>query len=75
MAWRVARTGIAVLALAVAVVVPAQKALAVGQHEEVVITYYSDAQLTTVIGEYAFGCTFSSWGSTSSYHTTHEYSC
>ncbi len=47
----------------------------VGMGEEVVLTYYNNAQHTTVMGGYSFGCTFSSWGSTSSYYTTNEYAC
>jgi hypothetical protein len=47
----------------------------VGQGEEIVITYYSDATHSTVIGGYEFGCVFASWGSNSSYHTTNEYAC
>lgn len=47
----------------------------VGQGEEVVITYYNNAQQSAVIGQYEFGCVFYSWGSSSSYHTTFVYGC
>jgi hypothetical protein len=47
----------------------------VGQGEEVVITYYNNAQHSTVVGQYAFGCTFSSWGESTSYETAIEYAC
>lgn len=73
---KIARTGIAVLALAGAaslgIVLPAH---AVAPGEEIVITYYSDARETTVVGVYEFGCVFYSSGTMTAYHTTHAYDC
>ena len=47
----------------------------VGQGEEVVLTYYSDATHSTVVGGYEFGCVFASWGEMTSYYTTTEHAC
>ena len=47
----------------------------VGMGEEIVLTYYNNAQHTTVIGGYSYGCVFSSWGSNSSFFTTNSYAC
>jgi len=72
----IARTGIAVLALAGAaslgIALPAH---AVAPGEQIVITYYSNAQETTIVGVYEFGCVYYSSGTMTAYHTTHAYAC
>ena len=76
MTRKIARTGITILALAGGVSLgTALPAHGVGSGEEVVITYYSDAQETTVVGVYEYGCVYYSSGTMTAYHTTHAYGC
>jgi len=83
MVKKFARTGIAALVLAgfaiAASVLPAQAAQVrpgVAQGEEVVNTFYSNAQETTVVGSHAFGsCGNYTTGQITSYFTTHSYLC
>jgi hypothetical protein len=83
MVQKFARTGIAALVLASAAMavstLPAQASQVrpgVAQGEEVVNTFYSNAQETTVVGSHAFGsCGNYTTGQITSYFTTHSYLC
>jgi hypothetical protein len=81
MAGKIVRTGIvAVLAaIPLATGLPATAAHAsprVGQGEEIVVTYYSSAQETTIVGERAYGsCGLYETGTTSVYYSVNEYLC
>lgn len=83
MVQKFARTGIAALVLASAAMavsaLPAQASQVrpgVAQGEEVVNTFYSNAQETTVVGTHAFGsCGNYTTGEITSYFTTHSYLC
>jgi hypothetical protein len=81
MARKIRRTGIfAVLAaMALAAGLPAVAAHAspsVGQGEEIVVTYYGNAQETTVVGQRAYGsCGVYESGTTSVYYSVNEYLC
>ena len=46
----------------------------VASGEEIVITYYNSSY-TSVVGQYEYGCTYYSWGVSSSYSMTHAYGC
>jgi hypothetical protein len=83
-AWmlrKLTRTGIATLVLAGAVAagsgLPAQAQVKprIAPGVEIVIYYYSNAQKTTLVGVYEYGCTYYEWGTFTSYTTTHEYAC
>ena len=78
---KLTRTGIAAMALAGAVVAGsglpahAQVKPRIAPGEEVVIDYFSNAQKTTVVGVYEYGCTYYEWGTFTSYTTVHAYAC
>jgi hypothetical protein len=77
---KLTRTGMAMVLAGAAVAstgLPAQAQMKprVGQGEEVVILYYSNAQHTTLVGEHEFGCVYYTWGTESSYTSGNEYLC
>jgi len=48
----------------------------VAQGTEIYVTYFSNAQETTVVGSHWYGsCGLGSTGTTSSYYMVHEYLC
>jgi hypothetical protein len=81
MTRKLTRTGIAAIVLAGAAIagssLPAQAAArpGVAPGTEYVITYYSNGQHTTVIGEIQFGCFTGSWGSRSSFYVSETLAC
>ena len=55
---------------------PAQASPRVAQGTEIYVTYFSNAQETTVVGSHWYGsCGLGSTGTTSSYYMVHEYLC
>jgi Family of unknown function (DUF6289) len=66
-------TGLTMAACALPASAAARPGVAPG--EEILLTYYNNAQHSTVVGQYAYGCTFSSWGESTSYYVTTAHAC
>jgi len=82
MAKRLARTGIAAMALTGTVIafggITAQAQVrpgSIGGGTEFTTDFYNNAQHTTIIGALGNGCVHFSWGTTSSYFTSFETPC
>ena len=82
MAKKIIRAGIvAVLAGATLMAALPAQATQIRPHfpqgEEYLLTYYSNAQETTIVGEYAYGSCPKSYvtGTSSAYYTVHVYQC
>jgi hypothetical protein len=77
-----ARTGIAAVIIASAVMagggLPAQAKPMILINSEIVISYYNNAQHSTLVGQrYIGGCSlgYLDWGNTSSYSSSYGFSC
>jgi hypothetical protein len=54
---------------------PASATPQTGRGIETVITYYNNASHSLIVGEDAFGCTSTLWGTISLYKTIVNYAC
>ena len=81
MAWKAARlaltasllTGLTMATCMLPASAAARPGVAPG--EEILLTYYYNAQHSTVVGQYAYGCSYYSWGQTTSYYVTTAHAC